>query len=79
MNEPLSQREPVTRERLRAFLAALGHTFHHPARLYLSGGEGLVWRGLREVTRDVDVAFEVDPKFHGEWIRVLQDVACHAP
>jgi hypothetical protein len=65
-------REPVPAPRLRAFLEALGGEFRHPARLYLSGGESLVWRGVRQATRDVAVSFEVDPRWHGEWIRTIQ-------
>jgi hypothetical protein len=65
-------REPVTAPRLRAFLEALGREFRHPARLYLSGGESLVWRGLRQVTRDVDVSYDVDPRWHGEWVRTIR-------
>lgn len=70
----MTGREPVTSARLRAFLERLGKEFRHPARLFLSGGEGLVWRGLRAATRDVDVAYEVDPKWHGEWMRVVSDL-----
>jgi hypothetical protein len=70
----VSEREDVGVERLRAFLQALGRDFRHPARLYLSGGEGLVWRGLRGTTRDVDVVFEVDARFHAEWLHVLRDL-----
>jgi len=64
-------REDVDRERLRRFLEDLGRTFRRPARLYLSGGEGFVWRGLRATTRDIDVAYEVDPADHAEWVRAL--------
>jgi uncharacterized nucleotidyltransferase DUF6036 len=70
----VSGREPVGAERVRAFLVALGREFRHPARLYLSGGEGLVLRGLRTSTLDIDVTFEVDPRFHGEWLRLLRDL-----
>lgn len=67
-------RDPVDRTRVVAFLEALGRSFHHPARIFLSGGEGLVWRGLRGITRDLDVAFEVDARWHGEWIRALREL-----
>ncbi len=67
-------REPVTAARLKAFLEALGRAFRHPARITLSGGEALVWRGLRDSTRDVDVALDVDPRWHGELIRTLRDL-----
>jgi hypothetical protein len=67
-------REDVDRERLRAFLDALGRTFRRPARLFLAGGESLVWRGLRGATRDVDVSYEVDPSHLDEWIRALREL-----
>ena len=63
---------PVTAERLRTFLEALGREFRKPARLYLSGGEGLVWRGLRGSTQDVDVTYAVDDRWHGAWIEALR-------
>ena len=65
-------REDVDRPRLVAFLSELGRTFRRPARLYLSGGESLVWRGIRGSTRDVDVTFDVDPAHHAEWISALR-------
>ena len=67
-------RELVDSARLRKFLEALGSSFHHPARLFLSGGEGLVWRGLRGYTKDVDISFVVDDRWHGEWIRTIRDL-----
>lgn len=67
-------RELVDIARLRAFLESLGRAFHHPARLYLAGGEGLVWRGLRGFTRDVDIAYVVDDRWHGEWIVAIRDL-----
>ena len=68
----MSPREDVTQERIRTLLEALGRDFQHPARLYLTGGEGMVWRGLRGSTKDVDIAYEVDPRHHDAWIRCLQ-------
>ncbi len=67
----MSPREIVTADRLRVLLETLGREFRHPARLYLSGGAGLVWRGLRSSTKDVDVCYEVDPAHHDSWIRCL--------
>jgi hypothetical protein len=67
-------REPVDRPRLEALLKALGESFRHPARLYLSGGEGMIWRGLRGTTQDVDIAYDVAPGHHDEWIRALRDL-----
>jgi hypothetical protein len=70
----MSPREEVTRERLRKLLEELGRRFRHPARLYLSGGEGLVWRGLRGTTRDVDVHYEVSPDHHGAFVTALREL-----
>lgn len=64
-------REDVDRRRLELFLEELGRAFPRHARLYLSGGEGLVWRGLRTSTRDIDVAYEVDPAHHSDWTRAI--------
>ncbi len=68
----MSPREEVTAERLRSLLESIGKEFRHPARLYLTGGEGLVWRGLRGSTMDVDIAYEVDPRHHDEWLLCLR-------
>jgi hypothetical protein len=65
-------RDPVDSQRLRAFLDALGRRFPHPARLFLAGGESLVWRGLRGTTRDVDIAYEVDVRWQGEWMGAIR-------
>jgi len=70
----MSPRDDVTRERLRQLLDQIGRRFHGPARLYLSGGEGLVWRGLRGTTKDVDVHYEVSPDRHGAFVSVLRDL-----
>lgn len=70
----MSPRDDVTRERLRELLDQLGRRFRKPARLYLSGGESLVWRGLRGTTRDVDVHYEVAPDHHGAFVGVLREL-----
>ncbi|MCE9635461.1 MAG: hypothetical protein K8T90_07125 [Planctomycetes bacterium] len=67
-------REDIDRERLRVFLDALGRTFRRPARLYLTAGEGMVWRGLRESTRDIDVAYDVALEHHDAWIRAIVEL-----
>ncbi len=66
-----AMREDVDRARVLQFLEALGASFRHPAKLVLSGGEAMVWRGLRAATRDIDVAYEVDPAHHDEWQRAV--------
>jgi len=70
----MSPRDDVTRERLRKLLEEIGRRFRGPARLYLSGGESLVWRGLRGTTRDVDVHYDVSPERHGAFVAVLHDL-----
>lgn len=70
----MSPRETVDRPRLEALLRALGDSFRHPARLYLSGGEGLIWRGLRGTTQDVDISYDVAPANHDAWIRALREL-----
>jgi hypothetical protein len=40
----MSPREELTRERLQKLLGELDRRFRHPARLYLSGGDGRVRR-----------------------------------
>jgi hypothetical protein len=67
-------RDEVDRERLEAFLRALGSAFRRPGRLYLSGGESMVWRGLRNATRDVDIAYDVDPAHEQEWVRAIRQL-----
>jgi hypothetical protein len=67
-------REDVDRGRIVAFLDALGRAFRHPVRLYLTGGESMVWRGLRAATRDVDIAYEVEPAHHDAWIRAIREL-----
>ncbi len=70
----MSPRKDVTRDRIEALLRAIGDSFRHPCRLYLSGGDGLVWRGLRGLTRDVDISFDLDPAHHDAWIRTIRDL-----
>lgn len=67
-------REDVDHARLIGFLTALGREFPRPARVVLSGGESLVFRGLRGTTRDVDVAYEVAPADHGRFVGLLRDL-----
>lgn len=70
----MSPRRDVDRPRLVALLRALGDSFHHPARLYLSGGEGMIWRGLRGTTQDVDIAYQVADAHRDAWIRSLREL-----
>jgi len=65
-------RDDVDRARLVDFLEALGNTFRGRGRLYLSGGESMVWRGLRSATRDVDIAYDIEPARSEEWVRAIR-------
>ena len=70
----MSPRSPVSRDRIEGFLTAVGATFRHPCKLFLSGGDGLVWRGLRRFTNDIDVTYEVAPAHHDEWLRAIREL-----
>jgi hypothetical protein len=70
----VSPRKDVTRDRIDELLRAIGSEFRHPCRLYLCGGDGLVWRGLRGFTRDVDISYEVDARHHDAWLRTIREL-----
>lgn len=67
-------RKPVTPERLEKFLAALGARVRHPARVILTGGASMLRRGLRGETVDVDLVYEVDPRFDTEIALAIRDL-----
>jgi hypothetical protein len=69
----VSPRSDVSRERIEEVLRAVGSEFHHPCRLYLSGGDGLVWRGLRRLTHDIDISYDVDPAHHDVLMRTIRE------
>ncbi|MCK6481035.1 MAG: hypothetical protein HUU06_10720 [Planctomycetaceae bacterium] len=68
----MAPREIVDADRLRGLLEEIGRTFRKPARLFLTGGETMVWRGLRASTMDVHFAFEVEPAHHDAWLQCLR-------
>jgi hypothetical protein len=70
----VSPRRDVSRDRIEELLRAIGSSFRHPGRLYLSGGDSLVWRGLRDFTHDVDVSYEIDSKHHDAWLRTIREL-----
>ena len=49
----MSQRQPVSRQRIVLFLKRLGERFRYPARVYLVGGTTWVLEGLREQSLDI--------------------------
>jgi len=52
----MSQYAPVTPERLREFLTRLGREYRQSGRVYLVGGTGLLYQGLKGLTKDVDIS-----------------------
>jgi hypothetical protein len=65
-------RPPVDRDRIEAFLVALGRAVRHPVRFYLVGGTTVVWLHLRAQTIDIDFTAMMDPKVHGEFIDAVR-------
>jgi hypothetical protein len=55
-------RQLVDRDRIRAFLTALGREVRVPARFYLVGGASAVLEGWRSSTADVDFAVEPESR-----------------
>lgn len=53
----MSQYDPVTPERLRQFLNRLGREYRQPGRVLLVGGTGLIYQGLKRLTKDVDLYY----------------------
>lgn len=51
----MSLYDPVTPARLQQFLARLGREVREPGRVYLVGGTGLMYQGLKGLTKDVDL------------------------
>jgi hypothetical protein len=51
-------RQPVDRERIEAFVRALGREARRDTKLYLTGGATAVLHGWRAATLDIDVRFE---------------------
>lgn len=68
----MSQYDPVTRERLLQLLTRLGREVREPGRVYLVGGTGLLYEGLKGVTKDVDLSTQVSPAAQESFSRTLQ-------
>jgi len=51
----VSSYDPVTPERLQQLLTRLGREYRQPGRVFLVGGAGLIYQGLKLVTKDVDL------------------------
>lgn len=70
----MSLRSPVDQAAIRSFLRQLGERYRWPGRLYLVGGTSLVYEGYRAKTLDIDVAIEVQPEDHGQFVGALRDL-----
>lgn len=51
-----AQYEPVTAAGLQEFLRRVGRAVCEPGRVYLVGGTGLIYQGLKGLTKDIDLA-----------------------
>lgn len=68
----MSQYDPVTRARLQQLLTQLGREIREPGRVYLVGGTGLLYDGLKGVTKDVDLSTQVPSAARESFSRILQ-------
>lgn len=66
-------RDETNREKLLAFLAALGRAVTSPGRIYLTGGGTAVLHGWRGTTIDVDLKALPEPRGLFEAIARLKD------
>jgi len=55
-------------------LEELGKRFPYPGTVYVCGGSSLLLKGAKTASLDVDLDYEVDPRHHDEWIRLLRDL-----
>lgn len=67
----MSQRQPISRERIELFLQRLGQRFRHPVRIYLVGGTTMVYEGFRPQSLDIDLKIEVADAHHSELLRAI--------
>ncbi|MDE0301356.1 MAG: DUF6036 family nucleotidyltransferase [Candidatus Poribacteria bacterium] len=70
----MSFRDAVNRNRIEGFLNQLGKRFRGAGQVYLVGGTTMVYEGFRTQTLDIDIAFELDPKDHTEFIHVVREL-----
>ena len=68
----MSSRPPVNQSRIELFLRQLGERYPRPGRVYLVGGPTLVLEGFRQQTLDIDIAVDVAPADHDDFIRVVR-------
>lgn len=61
----------VTPERLALFLDRLVREFRRPGCLYLVGGTGLLYQGLKVGTKDIDLAYDIAVSDRDAFARAL--------
>src|SRR5207248_1603416 len=61
----------VTPERLQRFLDRLGQEFRNPGRVYLVGGTGLLYEGLKGATKDIDLTAQIPASDREAFTRTL--------
>ena len=64
----------VDAEGVDLFLQRLARCYRRPGKLYLVGGTSLLLVANKEVTRDIDLQFDVEDGNHGEFVRCLRQV-----
>ena len=71
----MSQYDPVTPERLQQFLTRLGRECREPGRVYLVGGTGLLYQGLKALTKDVDKSTSLSLDAHDQFWRTVRRIS----
>lgn len=66
-------RQSTNKMRLEAFLEAFGNRVTGPGRIYLTGGATAVLHGWRQMTIDVDLKADPEPRGFFEAIAALKD------
>ncbi len=68
----MSSYDPVTPDRLQQFLTRLGREYRQPGRVFLVGGTGLIYQGLKLVTKDVDLTTPLAPREHDRFWQTVR-------
>jgi len=67
-------RQETDKARLIAFMEQLGQRVRSPGKVYFTGGACSVWFGWREMTIDIDIKAEPEPKGLFEGIAEIKDL-----
>ena len=70
----MSFRNSVNRHRIEEFLNQLGKRFKGAGQVYLVGGTTMVYEGFRTQTLDIDLAFDLHPTDHPQFIQVVREL-----